>query len=123
MLELSLDCIASNHYLWICCVDEGVILYIRIRAWKWNLGSSSIAVYIQLFWYHHDVIFLCVLVAFNVLKHEYYWLQLENLLLDVSIYQVVISYGVSRVQCGAMVVDLLDYALVITVYVYFPSCG
>jgi len=84
-LELSLDCIASNHYLWICCVDEGAILYIRIRAWDWNLGSASIAVYVQSFWCRHNMIFLFVLVACYVLKHEYYWLQLEDLLLNVGI--------------------------------------
>jgi len=61
-------------------------------------------------------------VAFHMLKYKNYWLQLENLLLDVGIYRVVISYGISRVQGGAMIIDLFDYFLVVTVYLYFPPC-
>jgi len=93
--------------MWVGCFDYRVFLYVEVRAWELDLSCTLVTVYSQPFWCCHYVISLCILVSFHVMKGQDYWSQLENLLMYVSIYWVIISDGIARVQGVAMVIDLL----------------
>jgi len=82
--------------MWVGCFNDGVVLYVGIMAWEWDVSCMLVAVYIQPFWCHHYMILLCLLVAFHMLKDKNYWLQLENLLLYVSVYWAIITDGILR---------------------------
>jgi len=59
-----------------------------------------------------------VLVSSHVDKLCYYWSQLLNVLLYISVYRVIVADCVSRVQDIASIVDPFDYSLVVTVDLY-----
>jgi len=57
-----------------------------------------------------------------VVELSFYWSQLDNVLMYVSIYGIFVTDCVTRVQGGAVVVDPFDDALVVAVDLYCSIC-
>jgi len=98
------------------------MLYLCIQAGDWDLSCVAITVHVQSFWSHHYVIAFDILMAFHMLKYEFYGVQLDDLLLNIGVYCIIISDGISWVQGGSMVVDAFNNTLVVAVYVYCHLC-
>jgi len=109
--------------MWVACRALGVLGKVHIGGWRWHLGGSFVAVNVEMLLYGQGLIFLLVLVSFNVMEFKAKGVQLLNLVMNFCKDWVVIMDGFSWVWCVLVSIYPGNNTTIVAVDVYNTRSG